>query len=188
MIGVKERRGTAPTLCALNDSVAATGMNLAFHPLRSNCLDRLSAEDEQLLLENARVLLDTAPSRTCALLAGKNIGLLCAHNELARLFRGAAEGLGARVALIRPGLSPDSDPVVVRDTARMLARLYDAIECRDVPRELVRRLGEEADVPVYDAISSPAHPTAALARMLPHGPGDSGRLSIVQALLLSTIR
>ena len=163
-------------------------MNLVFHSLRSNCLERLTAEDEQLLLENARILIDTAPSLAHTLLAGKNIGLLCASKEPTRLFKGAAEGLGARVALIRPGLSTDSDPVVVRDTARMLTRLYDAIECRDAPRELVRRIGEEGDVPVYNGISSAAHPTAALARMLPRRPGDSGRLSIVQALLLSTIR
>ena len=158
------------------------------HRLSNSRLDQLTKHDEQLLLENARVLLHTAPSEARSLLRGKNLGLLCDDSGSASLFKAAAEGLGARVAHIRPSLSHDSDPDVVRETARMLARLYDGVECHDVPADLVRRIGDEADVPVYNGVSSPAHPTAALAGLLPSRSGDAGRLSIVQAVLLSTLR
>jgi ornithine carbamoyltransferase len=162
-------------------------MRRVFHPLQSRQLGQLTKDDERRLLENARVLLGVPPAQSGALLLGKNLGVLCGSDELEGLFKGAAEALGARVSHIRPSLSEDSDPGVVRDTARMLARLYDAVECRGVPADLVRRLGAEADVPVYDGISSPAHPTAALAGMLQDQAAATSRRSIVQALLLSTI-
>ncbi len=163
-------------------------MRLVFHPLQSRQLGQLTGDDERRLLENARVLLAAPLAQSGALLRGKNLGVLGGSDEPEGLFKGAAEGLGARVSQIRPSLSEDSDPRVVRDTARMLARLYDAIECRGVPADLVRRLGAEADVPVYDDISSPGHPTAALAGMLQGLGAGMSRRSIVQALLLSTIQ
>lgn len=162
-------------------------MRLVFHPLQSRQLGQLTGDDERRLLENARVLIDAPPAQSGALLLGKNLGVLCGSDEPAGLFKGAAEGLGARVSHIRLSLSEQSDPGMVRDTARMLSRLYDAIECCDVPADLVRRIGAAANVPVYDGISGSGHPTAALSGMLPGQGAATSRRSILQALLLSTI-
>ena len=73
-------------------------------------------------------------------------------------------------------------------TARMLGRLYDAVECQGMAADLVHRLGADAGVPVYDAIASQRHPTAKLDGLLG---GDSPALDkrrfVLQAVLLSTV-
>ena len=143
------------------------------------------------MLDRARALQHAARSgSTQPLLSGKNLGLLgeAADKGGAELFRRAAVELGAQVAHLRPSLSELSTPQEVQHTARMLGRLYDAVECQGMAPALVLRMGHEAGVPVYDGIASQRHPTAALAALL----GDDAsaadkRRFVVQAVLLNSL-
>jgi ornithine carbamoyltransferase len=159
--------------------------------LRSADIEHLSSGDCAALLDNARLLQRASePCQTKALLRGKKLALLCESEEDAEalLFRNAASELGAHVSHVRPRLSHLSAPGELQHTARMLGRLYDAIECQGLSRSLVEVVDREAGVPVYDGLASPQHPTASLATML----GDdepAGRLRelVLQTVLVSTL-
>jgi ornithine carbamoyltransferase len=144
-----------------------------------------------VLLANARSLQHAAQAgNTPPLLRGKKLGLLCDADKDADavLFRSAAVALGAHVAHIKPSLSERSTPQEVEDTARILGRLYDAIECQGMAAALVAQVGDGAGVPVYDGIASAAHPTARLVDQL-DAPGalEDKRRYVLQAVLLSTL-
>ena len=158
------------------------------HPLD---LVSLSHQDTNVLLARARALQRAGRAGTLQLLLrGKNLGLLCesADSDDAELFRRAGLTLGANVAHVRPSLSAQSSPNEVQLTARMLGRLYDAVECQGMDGALVRQVGRDAGVPVYDGIAALTHPTAKLADLLggDASPAD-GRLIVLQAVLVSTL-
>ena len=146
--------------------------------------------DVDALLASARALQRAALSgHTQRPLRGKNLGLMCESDDAdAALFRRAASELGAHVAHIRPSLSDLSTPGEVQHTARMLGRLYDAVECLGMAPALVQQMGAGAGVPVYDGIASPQHPTARLAALLdPATPEADNRRFVLQAVLLNTL-
>jgi len=158
---------------------------------RSLSASGLSPSDARAVLATARRLQRAAQSGSMdQLLRGKKLGLLCAEpgGAEAALFRHAAETLGAHVAEIPPSLSESSSANDVTHTARLLGRLYDAVECQGMTPTLVHRIACEAGVPVYDGIASLVHPTALLTEQLDGDapPADKRRL-VVQAVLLSTI-
>ncbi|WPG41356.1 ornithine carbamoyltransferase [Variovorax sp. EBFNA2] len=143
------------------------------------------------LLGRARLLQRAALEGSAPmLLRGKNLGLLCEtpSDEAQALFRNAAEALGARVAVMRPGLSLLSDPQQVQDTARMLGRLYEAVECQGLDPALVQRIGQHAGIPVFDGAATKSHPTTRLTDLLGDQtvPADNRRF-VLQALLLDAI-
>ena len=148
-------------------------------------------DDLTKVLADARRLQAAAGAgQTCDALRGKMIGMLCETNDApdAILFRGAALELGAHVAHLRPSLSALSTPLEVHDTARMLGRLYDAIECQGMAPALVRQMGIHAGVPVYDGLASAMHPTAKLGSRLEGDAASADKRRIVlQAMLLATI-
>ena len=153
--------------------------------------DPIAPRDVAFVLDHARSLqLAAAAGELGASLRGRKLGLLCesADDGDAALFRRAAVELGAHVAHIRPSLTELSTLPDVQRTARMLGRLYDAIECQGMATELVHQVGVEAGVPVYDGVASQMHPTAQLADLLE---GDAlkpdKRRFVLQAVLLSTI-
>ena len=154
-------------------------------------LEEMAPHDASALLVSARALQRAAQADTTQpLLRGKNLALLCESPEHddAALFRSAAVELGAHVAHIRSSLSELSTPQEVQSTARVLGRLYDAVECHGMTPALVLQVSTDAGVPVYDALASPRHPTARLADLLD---GDAAsadkRRFVLQAVLLSTI-
>ena len=152
--------------------------------------ERLSSHDTSVVLANARALSRAAMAgATQPLLRGKNFGLLCESDDAgSALFRHAAVELGAHVSQIRPSLSKLSTPKEIETTARVLGRLYDALECEGMPPALVRQVRSEAGVPVYDGIGSQDHPTARLAEQLDGDgtPADKRRF-VLQAVLLGTL-
>jgi ornithine carbamoyltransferase len=76
----------------------------------------------------------------------------------------------------------------VRHTARILGRLYDAVECQGMAPELVRRVSREAAIPIYGGIACATHPTAALANQLdPQSLPADNRRFVLQALLLGSV-
>lgn len=166
-------------------------MQLILHPLRHVSLDSLSGRDAELLLANMQLLERFATTgKTQTLLSGKNLGLVgeSLESEDAHCFCRAAADLGARVACIRPELSDASSTTVVAQTARMLGRLYDGIECLGLEPNVVKRLRAAATVPVYGGIASPAHATARLAGQLgPQWSHEESRRRVIQTILLSTL-
>jgi len=150
----------------------------------------MSPQDVAAVLANARALQRAVQAGTNQpLLRGKNIGLLCnsADDEDAVFFRAAALDLGAHVTHIRPSLSEFSTLQEVQHTARVLGRLYDAVECQGIPAALVQRIADAAGVPVYDGIASGRHPTARLAELLGDGDLAGNRRFLLQAVLLGSI-
>lgn len=145
-----------------------------------------------LLLARARSLRQAArDGRMQPALRGRNLALVCAAADGpdAQLFSRAAAELGAHVAHVRPALSEDSSPAEVEHMARLLGRLYDAIECQGLAASLVRRIAEVAGVPVYEGLATAGHPTAALAAQLEGddlGAADKRRF-VLQAALLDGI-
>ena len=152
--------------------------------------DEMSPHDVRVVLASARMLQRASLADAVQpLLRGKNLGLMCeADDGDAALFRRAAVELGAHVAHVRPSLSELSTPVEVQHTARMLGRLYDAVECQGMAPALVRQMGRDAGVPVYDGIATLQHPMSRLAELLGDdaSPADNRRF-VLQAALLSTL-
>lgn len=115
----------------------------------------LASADHALLLAQARMLQRNADAACVQpLLRGKNLGLLCADAQATRalLFFQAAGELGAHVAHIGMSLSERSGALEVAHTARLLGRLYDAVECHGLPAALVQRMADAAGITVYDAL------------------------------------
>lgn len=153
--------------------------------------DQMPPLQVSALLLDARTLQRAAEAGlTRPPLRGKNFGLLCEADDDAdaALFRRAAMEMGARVAHIRPSLLELSTPQEVWHTARMLGRLYDALECQGMAPALVQQVSNAAGVPVYGGVASKNHPTAMLAGLLGDGtpPADNRRF-VLQAVLLGTM-
>lgn len=156
--------------------------------------DPIAPRDANLVLERARALqLAASAGDLRTSLRGRQFGLMCEvdcddDDSDAALFRRAALELGAHVAHIRPSLTELSTPEDVQHTARMLGRLYDAVECQGMAADLVHQMGTGAGVPVYNGVASRQHPTAKLVDLLS---GDSSALDkrrfVLQAVLLSTV-
>jgi ornithine carbamoyltransferase len=168
----------------------AIAMSVVLRALGADPGEPLTGEEEGAMLANARLLRDaTATGQARSLLRDKFIGLLAEDDdgEKAEFFKSAALALGARVAHIRPCLGERSDARVVRETALMLGRLYDAVECHGQPAALVARLREAAAVPVFDELSSSARLAGAFAERLGAGSGIEGRRFVVQVVLMSAL-
>ena len=155
-------------------------------------LEHLSRQDRNSLLTGAcklqQVGMHDGPK--IFLLRGKKLGLLCENDtaEDAVLFCDAALELGAHVSHIRPGLSELSTLLEVQDTARVLGRLYDAVECQGMSLAVVQQMGEVAGVPVYHGIASKTHSTARLTKLMKGGGSTrEKRRFLIQAGLLHTM-
>lgn len=147
--------------------------------------------NEVALLDQARSLQRAAAAgRVQPLLRGKNLGLLCADDTQAQalLFRQAASELGAHVAHIGMSLSEHSATQEVTHTARMLGRLYDAVECQGLSSALVQQMADVAGIAIYDGLACNDRLISRLAAQLGDeaAAGESRRF-VLQALLLHTI-
>lgn len=165
-------------------------MPASFAPFTGD-LDHLSAADVSALLQSARMLVRSRLERPShQALKGRNVGLVCdeSSGEPANLFRRAATRLGAHVSLLAVESTSEAARDARRQTALLLGRLYDAIECQSMAQEIVVALGRAAGVPVYHGLATPEHPTASLATLLDEVAPEERRELIVQAVLLSTIR
>jgi ornithine carbamoyltransferase len=150
----------------------------------------MSAQDASGLVALARELLNTSHAGTAGrVLRGKNLAVLCdtVDADGAELFQRAASDLGAQVAHLRPSLSKFSTPQEIQHTARVLGRLYDAMDCVGMPADLVHQIGVAAGVPVFEAISSSRHPTARLADQLNGEAIEDKRCALMQAVLLGAL-
>ncbi len=81
-------------------------------------------------------------------------------------FEVAAYDQGAHVTFIGPSGSHMGHKETVKDTARVLGRMYDAIEYRGFGEETADELARWAGVPVYNGLTDEWHPTQILADFL----------------------
>jgi ornithine carbamoyltransferase len=101
-------------------------------------------------------------------LAGKNIALIFEKTSTRTrcAFEVAAYDEGAHVTYIDPASSQIGHKESMKDTARVLGRMYDAIEYRGAGQEIVEELAEYAGVPVFNGLTDEFHPTQMLADVL----------------------
>ncbi len=174
------------------------GMRMRRHDLTLKSTDpipsfeHMSTFDVDALLARANLLRCAADvgSWVDTPLRGRNIGLMCESGDstAATLFRRAAVELGAHVTQLPPSLTAWSSIVEIRQTARILGRLYDGVECQGIPAALVRQMNAYAGVPFFDGIADVGHPTAMLAgRVGGRGSPEENRRFVVQAILIGAI-
>lgn len=98
-------------------------------------------------------------------LKGKNIVLLFAKDSTRTrcAFETAAMDQGAGVTFIGPTGSQMGKKESMKDTARVLGRMYDGIEYRGFGQDIVETLGKYAGVPVWNGLTDEFHPTQVLA-------------------------
>ena len=101
-------------------------------------------------------------------LAGKNIALIFEKTSTRTrcAFEVAAYDEGAHVTYIDPTSSQIGHKESMKDTARVLGRMYDAIEYRGAGQQIVEELAEYAGVPVFNGLTDEFHPTQMLADVL----------------------
>ena len=101
-------------------------------------------------------------------LTGKNIALIFekASTRTRCAFEVAAYDQGARVTYLGPTGSQIGNKESMKDTARVLGRMYDGIEYRGFGQDVVEELGAHAGVPVWNGLTNEYHPTQILADFL----------------------
>ena len=101
-------------------------------------------------------------------LKGKNIALIFEKTSTRTrcAFEVAAYDQGARVTYIDPNSSQIGHKESMKDTARVLGRMYDAIEYRGFKQSIVQELADYAGVPVFNGLTDEFHPTQMLADVL----------------------
>lgn len=134
-------------------------------------VDALSRSELRSLLDQAARLREAdrqdAGTARAAPLRGRNIALLCDGDAAAAaVLQQAASGLGAQVALLRASDTCPDGETVDRTTARMLGRLYDAIDCPGLAPEQVESIAVDAGVPVFNGLGGRDHPSRSLAELL----------------------
>jgi ornithine carbamoyltransferase len=101
-------------------------------------------------------------------LKGKNIALIFEKTSTRTriAFEVAAYDQGAHVTYLGPSGSQIGHKESMKDTARVLGRIYDGIEYRGFGQDIVETLAEFAGVPVWNGLTDEFHPTQILADML----------------------
>ena len=101
-------------------------------------------------------------------LKGKNIALIFEKDSTRTrsAFEVASFDQGAHVTFIGPSGSHMGHKETVKDTARVLGRMYDAIEYRGFAEKTAEELAQWAGVPVYNGLTDEWHPTQILADFL----------------------
>lgn len=102
------------------------------------------------------------------MLKGREIALIFEKNSTRTRvgFEVAAHDQGAHVTYLGPSGSHIGKKESIKDTARVLGRVYDAIEYRGFGQSVVETLAEWSGVPVYNGLTDEFHPTQILADVL----------------------
>jgi len=101
-------------------------------------------------------------------LKGKNIALIFEKSSTRTrcAFEVAAKDQGASVTYLGPTGSQMGKKESMKDTARVLGRMYDGIEYRGFGQEKVEELAKYSGVPVWNGLTNEFHPTQILADFL----------------------
>ena len=137
---------------------------------RSLCKETdLTADEFLSLIDLAEILRDEKRSGTeRRRMVGRNIALIFekASTRTRAAFEVGAYDQGAHVTYLGPEGSHIGEGESIKDTARVLGRMYDGIEYRGFAQESVETLARFAGVPVWNGLTDQWHPTQMLADML----------------------
>jgi ornithine carbamoyltransferase len=141
-------------------------------------LDFTPAQLTHLLALSAQLKADKKSGNEVPKLTGKNIALIFEKDSTRTRcsFEVAAFDQGARVTYLGPSGSQIGHKESIKDTARVLGRMYDGIQYRGHGQEIVETLAEYAGVPVWNGLTNEFHPTQLLADLLTmqeHLPGKA---------------
>jgi len=144
---------------------------MAFNLKNRNFLKLLdfSAKEINFLLELSETLKKAKYAGTeQQMLKGKNIALIFEKSSTRTrcAFEVAAFDQGAHVTYLGPSGSQIGHKETMKDTARVLGRMYDGIEYRGFGQEIVEELAQYAGVPVWNGLTNEFHPTQILADFL----------------------
>lgn len=105
------------------------------------------------------------PHKLCE---GKNIALLFEKTSTRTrcAFEVAAADLGMTAIYLDPKSSQMGKKESLKDTARVLGKMFDGIEYRGFGQEIVEQLAEYSNVPVWNGLTNEFHPTQILADFL----------------------
>ena len=142
-------------------------MNLTGRDLLKE-LDLSSAEFDALVSLAAELKAERRAGREQRRLVGKVIALIFGKTSTRTrvAFEVAAYEQGAQVTVLDAQSSQIGHKESMADTARVLSRMFDAIEYRGDEQNLVEELAQHADVPVYNGLTDMWHPTQMLADVL----------------------
>lgn len=131
-------------------------------------LDFTPAELQALLALAAELKAQKRSGHEPRRLAGKNIALIFEKDSTRTRcsFEVAAFDQGANVTYLGPGGSQIGHKESIKDTARVLGRMYHAIQYRGHGQALVDTLAQHAGVPVWNGLTDEFHPTQLLADLL----------------------
>ncbi len=101
-------------------------------------------------------------------LTGKNIALIFEKTSTRTrcAFEVAAHDQGAHVTFLDPVSSQIGHKESVKDSARVLGRMFDGIEYRGHGQKIVEELAEYSGVPVWNGLTNEYHPTQVLADLM----------------------
>ena len=99
---------------------------------------------------------------------GKNIALIFEKTSTRTrcAFEVATRDQGAGVTYLEPSASQIGHKESIKDTARVLGRMFDGIEYRGFGQDVVEELAKYAGVPVFNGLTNEFHPTQMLADAL----------------------
>ncbi|MGW7045597.1 ornithine carbamoyltransferase [Streptomyces avermitilis] len=163
-------------------------------------LDLDKARFLALITRAAQLKQDKADGTERRLLTGRNIALVFEKSSTRTrcAFEVAAHDQGAHVTYLGPDGSHIGREESIRDTARVLGRMFDGIEFRGFAQDTVEQLADHAGVPVWNGLTDSWHPTQMLADVLTmteHHPGPleqtaycflgDGRNNVARSLLVT---
>lgn len=131
-------------------------------------LDFTPKEIRYLLNLSKKLKADKKKGEEKKKLKGKNIALIFEKTSTRTrcAFEVAAFDQGASVTYLGPTGSQIGHKESMKDTARVLGRMYDGIEYRGFGQKIVEELAEFAGVPVWNGLTDEFHPTQVLADLL----------------------
>ncbi len=131
-------------------------------------LDFNKDEIQELLNISAKLKAKKKAGIEYAPLKGKNVVLLFEKDSTRTrcAFQVGANDLGMNVTYLGPTGSQMGKKETIKDTARVLGRMYDGIEYRGYKQETVEILGKYSGVPVWNGLTDLYHPTQILADFL----------------------
>ena len=132
-------------------------------------LKDFTSEEIQYLLDlAAKLKAKKKNGEPMDVLRGKNVALIFEKTSTRTrcAFEVAAHDLGMGTTYLEPSSSQIGKKESIRDTARVLGRMYEGIEYRGFGQEIVEELAKYAGVPVWNGLTNEYHPTQMLADFL----------------------